>query len=71
MLFSLQSLTAQQQGTYYFNKTVKGTFEEVTDKEKSALKDQGFGVITEIDMDNNIKEKISDVEMSRLPPIFL
>lgn len=64
MLFSLQSLSAQQQGNYYFNKTVEGTFDDVAEKVESVLKEQGFGVITEIDMDITLKEKLSDVEMN-------
>ncbi len=61
MLVSIQSMMAQQQEKYYTGKTLKGTFEEVTNKVKSALKEQGFGVITEIDMDAILKEKLGDV----------
>lgn len=64
MAFSIQLLSAQQNGKYYFNKTINGTFEEVTDKVKSVLKEQGFGVMTEIDMDVKLKEKLSDVKMN-------
>lgn len=63
MLFSLQTISAQKQESYYFNKTINGTFEEVAVKVKLALKEQGFGVITEIDMDTKIKEKLENVEM--------
>ena len=64
MLVSIQSIMAQQQEKYYFNKILKGSFEEVTDKVKSTLKVEGFGVITEIDMDVTLKEKLSDVDMN-------
>lgn len=63
MVLSIQSLLAQENESFYFSKTVKGTFEEVVDKTKSSFKEQGFGVITEIDMDEKLKEKLKDVEM--------
>ncbi len=63
MLFSLQSLSAQQHEKYYFNKIINGTFEGVTDKVKSTLKEQGFGIITEIDMHTKLKEKLGDIGM--------
>src|SRR5690554_7561064 len=47
---------------YYFNKTIKGTFEEVIDKVTAGLKTEGFGVLTEIDMKKTFKSKL-DVEM--------
>lgn len=40
---------------------VKGSFEEVKAKVVSALKTQGFGILTEIDVQKTLKEKI-DVE---------
>jgi len=43
---------------YYFSKTVEGTIESVTVELKESLKAEGFGVITEIDMDKTLKEKI-------------
>ena len=42
---------------------MKGSFDEIVDKTKSAFKQEGFGVITEIDMDVKLKEKLDDVEM--------
>lgn len=62
-LFLLNTLSAQQDGNYYFSLTVEGTFEEVTAKTKAELKNQGFGVITEIDMDVTLKEKLDNVDM--------
>ena len=44
---------------YYFNKTVKGTFEEVIDKATKGLKEEGFGVLTEIDVTATLKEKLA------------
>lgn len=63
LALSIQTMTAQKVNPYYFTKTLKGSFEEVTTKVKSALKEQGFGVVTEIDMDVTLKEKLSDVDM--------
>lgn len=65
LLISLQPLSAQQQEKYFFSKTLNGTFEEVTSEVKSVLKEQGFGVITEIDMDVKLKEKLDGIEMNR------
>jgi len=62
-LFSMPSLFSQENEQLYLKKTVSGSFENVTTKLKSLLKEQGFGVITEIDMDVKIKEKLKDVEM--------
>ena len=63
VLFTAITLSAQQVGSYYFSKTIKGTFEEVTAKTKAELKKQGFGVITEIDMDAKLLEKLDDVDL--------
>jgi uncharacterized protein (DUF302 family) len=43
---------------YYFNKTVPGTFDEVILKITEALKEQGFGVLTEIDLKATLKKKL-------------
>ncbi|MFO7981408.1 MAG: DUF302 domain-containing protein [Candidatus Aminicenantes bacterium] len=48
---------------YYFSKTVEGDFEEVTAKVKAALKEEGFSVITEIDMAETLEEKLDEVDM--------
>lgn len=63
MFVTLQISSAQQPEKYYFGKTVKGSFEEVTVKVKSALKKQGFGVVTEIDMDKTLREKLEGVSL--------
>ena len=44
--------------TYYFNKTVRGEFDAVVQKTTAALKNEGFGVLTEIDVKNTLKQKI-------------
>ena len=43
---------------YYINKTVDYSYEQAIEKVKSSLKEQGFGVLSEIDMKNTLKEKL-------------
>lgn len=48
---------------YYFNKPLPGkSFEEVIEMVTAALKSEGFGVLTEIDMQATLKKKL-DVDM--------
>ncbi|MCU4173986.1 DUF302 domain-containing protein [Marinilabiliaceae bacterium N1Y90] len=63
MVISIQSLVAQENETFYFTKTIEGTFEDVVDKTKLVFKEQGFGVITEVDMDVKLKEKLDNVDI--------
>jgi len=49
---------------YYFNKTLNGTFEEVIDKVTKGLKEEGFGILTEIDVKETLKEKL-DVDFKK------
>ena len=44
--------------SYYFNKTVKGNFDEVIAETIGALKKEGFGVLTDIDVKATLKEKL-------------
>lgn len=46
--------------SYYISKLVSGEFQEVVDGVKSALKEQGFGVLTEIDMAKTLQEKLGE-----------
>jgi len=43
---------------YGMQTTVKGSLEEVRTKVTDALKSQGFGILTEIDVQKTLKEKI-------------
>lgn len=44
---------------YYFSKQLPGiTYEEAIEKTKQALKNEGFGVVSEIDFQNTFKEKL-------------
>ncbi len=53
---------SQTEESYYISKTVNSSFEETTSKVKAALKDQEFGIITEIEMHDKLAEKIEDIE---------
>ena len=45
--------------TYYISKKLKGvTFDEAKEKVTQALKDEGFGVLTEIDVRSTLKNKL-------------
>jgi uncharacterized protein (DUF302 family) len=43
---------------YYFSKTVHGTYDELVSRTIEALKTEGFGVISEINIHEKLKEKI-------------
>ena len=49
---------------YFFNKTVNDSYEEAIDKVTAALKEEGFGVLTEIDVKDTLKKKL-DVDFKR------
>ena len=54
---------AQSPENYYFSKTVNGSMDQVTVKVKTVLKEQGFGIITEIDMKQKLEEKLGKVDI--------
>ena len=43
---------------YYFNTTVPGPFDEAVARTVAALKEEAFGIITEIDVQKTLHEKI-------------
>ena len=43
---------------YGYKRTVELSFEEVDDRIRSSLEEQGFGVLTEIDVKNTLKKKL-------------
>ncbi len=46
--------------SYYFTKKLEGaSFEEAIDRTKKALKEEGFGVVAEIDFQKTLKEKLN------------
>lgn len=44
--------------SYYFAKTFEAPFDEAVERVKAELKKEGFGVLTEIDVRETLKEKI-------------
>ncbi len=51
-------MTATTMTAYGMKKTVALPYEKAIEKVRVALKDQGFGVLTEIDIKSKLKEKI-------------
>jgi uncharacterized protein (DUF302 family) len=45
--------------SYYISKKIDATFEQAIDEVKEALAIQGFGVISEINMQQKLKEKLN------------
>ncbi len=50
--------------SYYFNKTLDTTFDEAIEKVTEALKERGFGILTEIDVKATLKKKL-DVDFRK------
>lgn len=44
--------------TYFYARTVEGDFDAVLERTRAALQQQGFGVLTEIDVQATLKAKI-------------
>ena len=44
--------------SYYFARTIEASFDDVVSRTREALKAEGFGVITEIDVQKTLKTKI-------------
>jgi uncharacterized protein (DUF302 family) len=44
--------------SYYFSKTLSAGFDDAISRTTAALKDQGFGIITEVDVQQTLKNKI-------------
>jgi uncharacterized protein (DUF302 family) len=53
--------------SYYISKKVAYTYTEAIEKTKASLKEQGFGVVTEIDMQSVLKNKID----KDIPPYII
>ncbi|AFN74037.1 hypothetical protein MROS_0796 [Melioribacter roseus P3M-2] len=50
--------------SYYFTKTIEANFEDAIEKVTQALKSEGFGVLTEIDVKETLKKKL-DVDFKK------
>ena len=50
--------------TYYFSKTIRSGFDEAVSKITQALKEEGFGILTEIDVKSTLKKKL-DVDFRK------
>lgn len=48
----------RQSVSYYFARTIEASFEDAVSRTREALKAEGFGVITEIDVRKTLKTKI-------------
>ena len=58
-------MSAQPQETKYgFSRTVDLSFDQAMEKTRAALKEEGFGVLSEIDIKEKLKEKL-DVDFRR------
>ena len=44
--------------TYYYNKTIRTGFDEAVSRITQALKEEGFGILTEIDVKSTLKKKL-------------
>ena len=49
---------------YYTNKTIEGTFDQVIEQVTGALKEEGFGVLSDIDVQQTLKKKL-DVNLRK------
>jgi len=50
---------------YYFNTHLQGTFDEVFAKVEAALKEEGFGVLSNIDVQKKLTEKVEGATLGR------
>ena len=50
--------------SYYFSTIVKGDFDTIVDKTTELLKKEGFGILTQIDIQETLKKKL-DVDFNR------
>ena len=52
------SAQQMQHSRYGFSKTVELPYEETVERTRAALKEEGFGVLCEIDLKEKLKEKL-------------
>ena len=57
---------------YYFSKTIKSSFDNAVQKVTEALKTEGFGILTEIDIKTTLKKKLDiDFYNYKIRPLIL
>ena len=44
--------------SYYFSKSIRSTFSEAVNRVTEALKREGFGILTEIDVKETLRKKL-------------
>lgn len=62
LMISTFAVSAQNT-SYYFSKELDYSYKMAVEKVKEALKEQSFGVITEIDMHITLAEKLEDINI--------
>ncbi|HQZ96003.1 MAG TPA: DUF302 domain-containing protein [Pyrinomonadaceae bacterium] len=58
VLEEIANKTEHEESGYAFRRKVDGSFASVLERTKNGLKDEGFGVLTEIDLKEKFKEKL-------------
>lgn len=53
----MKTQLAEQQ-TYAFSRTIDAPFDDAAERTREALKEEGFGVLSEIRLDEKLKEKL-------------
>jgi uncharacterized protein (DUF302 family) len=48
----------EREMSYYFSQKIRGSFDEVREKVIASLKEEGFGILTEIDVKQTLKKKL-------------
>ena len=56
--------------SYYFSTKIKGNFDDIVQKTTEALKKEGFGVLTDIDVSATLKKKLNEeIEVAAIDPV--
>lgn len=52
--------------TYTINRSVEGSFDAVIEETEAALAEEGFGILSDIDMGGTLTEKVEDFRQYRI-----
>jgi len=63
-IFKLKKSNKGGYMSYYFSTTITGNFDDIVQKTTEALKKEGFGVLTDIDVSATLKKKF-DVDFKK------